>query len=172
MVVPQFNSILKREKKGYCECCLQKYEDLKTHLLSEQHRNFAQSNQYQVVDDIVSNLVFDFVEYERNMPKQKRIKYSVGSLSPVTAKKTKPREHLELQYISQKNFRENKVVQMIKQNFLCKEPQEPEHKFMFISKPTPCHSSELRELEKKTSKYSILNPAENDIKQNFTVTFT
>ncbi|XP_077003867.1 protein DBF4 homolog A isoform X2 [Tamandua tetradactyla] len=156
-----------RKKKGYCECCLQKYEDLETHLLTEQHRNFAQSNQYQVVDDIVSNLVFDFVEYERNMPKQKRIKYSVGSLSPLTAKKTKPREHLELQCISQKDFRENQVVQIIKQNFLCKEPQEPEHKFMFISKPTPCPSSELRELEKKTNKYSILNPAENDIKQNF-----
>lgn len=42
------------------------------HLLSEKHRNFAQSNQYQVVDDIVSKLVFDFVDYERDTPKKKR----------------------------------------------------------------------------------------------------
>uniref|UniRef100_A0A2K6USV6 Protein DBF4 homolog A n=1 Tax=Saimiri boliviensis boliviensis TaxID=39432 RepID=A0A2K6USV6_SAIBB len=74
-----------KKKKGYCECCLQKYEDLETHLLSEQHRNFAQSNRYQVVDDIVSKLVFDFVECEKDTPKKKRIKYNVGSLSPVSA---------------------------------------------------------------------------------------
>ncbi|XP_037692521.1 protein DBF4 homolog A isoform X2 [Choloepus didactylus] len=156
-----------KKKKGYCECCLQKYEDLETHLLSEQHRNFAQSNQYQVVDNIVSKLVFDFVEYERDTPKKKRIKYSVSSLSPVTAK-TKPREHLELQYVSQKDFRENKAGQMIKQNFLCKEIQEPEQKFTFISEPISCPSSELRRLDKKkTNKYSMLNPTENDTNQNF-----
>ncbi|XP_004478142.2 protein DBF4 homolog A isoform X1 [Dasypus novemcinctus] len=158
-----------KKKKGYCECCLQKYEDLETHLLSEQHRNFAQSNKYQVVDDIVSKLVFDFVEYERDMPKKKRIKYSVGSLSPVTTKATKPREHLKLQHISQKALRENKVVQMIKQNFLYKETQEPEQKFTYISERIPCPSSELGGLdEKKTNKDSMLNPAENDIRQNFT----
>ena len=72
MVESPFQLQLKKKKKGYCECCLQKCEDLDSHLLSEQHRNFAQSNHYQVVDDIVSKLVFDFVEYERDTPKKKR----------------------------------------------------------------------------------------------------
>ncbi|XP_047417487.1 protein DBF4 homolog A isoform X2 [Sciurus carolinensis] len=159
-----------KKKKGYCECCLQKYEDLETHLLSEQHRNFAQSNQYQVVDDIVSKLVFDFVEYERDTPKKKRIKYSVGSLSPVSAnvlKKTEPKEKLELQHISQTDFRENSV-QVIKQNFLYEETQEPEHKLVFTSESIPCPSKELRGLnEKMIGECSMLSAAENDIRQNF-----
>uniref|UniRef100_A0A9L0JMQ0 Protein DBF4 homolog A n=1 Tax=Equus asinus TaxID=9793 RepID=A0A9L0JMQ0_EQUAS len=141
------------------------------HLLSEQHRNFAQSNHYQVVDDIVSKLVFDFVEYERDMPKKKRIKYSVGSLSPITPnvlKKSQPKEKLELQHISQKDFRENNV-QVIEQSFLYKETKELEQKFVFISECIPYPSSELRGLhEKTTDKCSVLNPAENDIKDNFT----
>ncbi|XP_062955513.1 protein DBF4 homolog A isoform X2 [Cynocephalus volans] len=160
-----------KKKKGYCECCLQKYEDLETHLLSEQHRNFAQSNQYQVVDDIVSKLVFDFVEYERDTPKKKRIKYSVGSLSPISTnvlKKTEPNEKLELRHISQKDFRGNNI-QVIEQNFLYKETQEPDQKLVFVSEPIPCPSNELRRLnEKTTNKCSTLNLAENDIKENFT----
>ncbi|KAI6050022.1 protein DBF4 homolog A isoform X3 [Marmota monax] len=159
-----------KKKKGYCECCLQKYEDLETHLLSEQHRNFAQSNQYQVVDDIVSKLVFDFVEYERDTPKKKRIKYSVGSLSPVSVnvlKKSEPKEKLELQHISQTDFREN-CAQVIKQNFLYEETQEPEQKLEFISESIPCLSQELRGLnEKMMDECSMLSAAENDIQQNF-----
>nr|XP_045720986.1 protein DBF4 homolog A [Mirounga angustirostris] len=69
--IPIQLQLKEKKKKGYCECCLQKYDDLEAHLLSEQHRNFAQSNHYQVVDDIVSKLIFDFVEYERDMPKKK-----------------------------------------------------------------------------------------------------
>ncbi|XP_008571699.1 PREDICTED: protein DBF4 homolog A, partial [Galeopterus variegatus] len=160
-----------KKKKGYCECCLQKYEDLETHLLSEQHRNFAQSNQYQVVDDIVSKLVFDFVEHERDTPKKKRIKYSVGSLSPVSTnvlKKTESNEKLELRHISQKDFRGNNI-QVIEQNFLYKETQEPDQKRVFVSEPIPCPSNELRQRnEKTTNKCSTLNLAENDIKENFT----
>nr|XP_020042401.1 protein DBF4 homolog A [Castor canadensis] len=160
-----------KKKKGYCECCLQKYEDLEIHLVSEQHRNFAHSNQYQVVDDIVSKLVFDFVEYERDTPKKKRIKYSVGSLSPVSTnilKKTKLKENLELHCISQKDFRENNG-QVIKQSFLYEATQEPKQKLAFISELIPCPSSELRELnEKRINDCSMLHATENDIKQNFT----
>ncbi|XP_019485899.1 PREDICTED: protein DBF4 homolog A isoform X1 [Hipposideros armiger] len=160
-----------KKKKGYCECCLQKYEDLETHLSTEQHRNFAQSNYYQVVDDIVSKLVFDFVEYEREVPKKKRIKYSIGSLSPVTAnvlKKPKPKEKLELQPICQKDFRENNE-QVMEQSFLYKETQKPEQKLVFIPEHIPYPSSELRGLDEKTpNKCSMLNPTENDIKQHFT----
>ncbi|XP_022443897.1 protein DBF4 homolog A isoform X3 [Delphinapterus leucas] len=167
--IPVQLQLKEKKKKGYCECCLQKYEDLDTHLLSEQHRNFAQSNHYQLVDDIVSKLVFDFVEYERDMPKNKRIKYSVGSLSPVTAnvlKKFERKEKMELQHTSQKNSREN--VQVMEHGFLDKETQEPEQKFMSTSEHIPHPSSELRGHDDKTSnKCSMLNPAENDIKENF-----
>ncbi|XP_068406592.1 protein DBF4 homolog A isoform X2 [Eschrichtius robustus] len=167
--IPVQLQLKEKKKKGYCECCLQKYEDLDTHLLSEQHRNFAQSNHYQVVDDIVSKLVFDFVDYERDMPKNKRIKYSVGSLSPITAnvlKKSEPKEKMELQHTSQKHSREN--VQVMEHGFLYKETQEPEQKFMSTSEHIPHLSSELRGHDDKTSnKCSMLNPAENDIKENF-----
>ncbi|XP_053464990.1 protein DBF4 homolog A isoform X1 [Nycticebus coucang] len=159
-----------KKKKGYCECCLLKYEDLETHLVSEQHRNFAQSNQYQVVDDIVSKLVFDFVEYERDTPEKKRIKYSVGSLSPISAsvlKKTEPKEKLELKYVSQKDFRENNI-QVMEQNFLYKETQEPGQKLVFISKSVPSPLNEFRgPNEKMTNKCFLLSPVENDLKQNF-----
>ncbi|XP_032499678.1 protein DBF4 homolog A isoform X4 [Phocoena sinus] len=167
--IPVQLQLKEKKKKGYCECCLQKYEDLDTHLLSEQHRNFAQSNHYQLVDDIVSKLVFDFVEYERDMPKNKRIKYSVGSLSPITAnvlKKFERKEKMELQHTSQKNSREN--VQVMEHGFLDKETQQPEQKFMSTSEHIPHPSSELRGHDDKTSnKCSMLNPAENDIKENF-----
>ncbi|XP_037597263.1 protein DBF4 homolog A isoform X5 [Cebus imitator] len=157
-----------KKKKGYCECCLQKYEDLETHLLSEQHRNFAQSNRYQVVDDIVSKLVFDFVEYEKDTPKKKRIKYSVGSLSANALKKTEQKEKVELQHTSQKDCWKDDI-QAMEQNFLYKETRETEKKPVFISEPDPHPSNELRGLnEKTTNNCSMLNTAENDIRQNFT----
>ncbi|XP_055445998.1 protein DBF4 homolog A isoform X3 [Bubalus kerabau] len=167
--IPVQFQLKEKKKKGYCECCLQKYEDLDIHLLSEQHRNFAQSNHYQVVDDIISKLVFDFVEYERDMPKKKRIKYSVGSLSPIIANVVKRSGTTELKLLhnSQKDSREN--VHMMEQGFLYKESvREPEQKFVSSSEHTLHRSSELRELDDKTShKCSMLNPAENNIKQNF-----
>ncbi|EPY77959.1 hypothetical protein CB1_001149004 [Camelus ferus] len=100
-----------------------------------------------------------------------RIKYNVGSLSPVTTnvlKKSEPKENLELQHTSQKDFRENNV-QVIEQSFLYKETQEPEQKLVSTSEHISHPSSELRGLDEKTSsKCSMLNPAENDIQQNFT----
>ncbi|KAM5302672.1 protein DBF4 homolog A isoform 2-T2 [Glossophaga mutica] len=169
--IPIQLQLKEKKKKGYCECCLQKYEDLETHLLTEEHRNFAQSNQYQVVDNIISKLVFDFVEYERGMPKKKRLKCSLGSFSPVTAnilKKSQPKEKLELQPTSQKDFRENNV-QVIEQSFQYKETQQPEEKLVFTSEHITYPSNELRELDEKTNnECSMLNPADNDIKHNFT----
>ncbi|XP_036922012.1 protein DBF4 homolog A isoform X2 [Sturnira hondurensis] len=169
--IPIQLQLKEKKKKGYCECCLQKYEDLETHLLTEEHRHFAQSNHYQVVDNIISKLVFDFVEYERGMPKKKRLKCSLGPFSPVTAnilKKSQPKEKLELQPTSQKDFRENNVL-VIKQSFQYKETQQPEEKLVFTSEHIPYPSNELRELdEKTTNKCSMLNPVENDIKHNFT----
>nr|XP_025874472.1 protein DBF4 homolog A [Vulpes vulpes] len=135
--IPVQLQLKEKKKKGYCECCLQKYEDLET-----------------------VNVILYL-----------GIKYSIGSLSPITAsvlRKSEPREKLELQHISQKDFKENNV-QVIEQRFLYKEIQEPEQKFVSISECVPSPSSELRRLDEKvTSKCSTFNPAENDIGQNFT----
>ncbi|XP_054420567.1 protein DBF4 homolog A [Pteronotus mesoamericanus] len=169
--IPIQLQLKEKKKKGYCECCLQKYEDLETHLLTEPHRNFAQSNHYQVVDDIISKLVFDFVEYEKGMPKKKRLKCSVGSFSPITAnilKKPEPKEKLELQLISQKDFRENNT-QVIEQSFQHKETQQPEEKCAFISEHITYPSNETRGLDEKTAnKCSMINPADSDTEHNFT----
>ncbi|XP_074691142.1 protein DBF4 homolog A isoform X1 [Strix aluco] len=96
-----------KKKRGYCECCGKKYEDLQTHLESEQHRNFAQSTQYQVVDDIISKFVYDFVEYKDDAEKLKRTKCSTGYFSPIIGKITRPdelKERLKKQRISLKSY--------------------------------------------------------------------
>ncbi|KYO26625.1 DBF4-like protein A isoform C [Alligator mississippiensis] len=77
-----------KRKRGYCECCVKKFEDLQTHLESEQHQNFAQSTQYKVVDDIISKFVYDFVEYGNETQKSKRTKCSMGCFSPTTGSVT------------------------------------------------------------------------------------
>ncbi|XP_061202070.1 protein DBF4 homolog A isoform X2 [Neopsephotus bourkii] len=95
-----------KKRRGYCECCGKKYEDLQTHLESEQHRNFAQSTQYQVVDDIISKFVYKFVEYKDD-EKIKRTKCSTGCFSPTTGKISRPdelKERLKKQRISLKSY--------------------------------------------------------------------
>ncbi|XP_033020834.1 protein DBF4 homolog A [Lacerta agilis] len=75
-----------KKRKGYCECCLKKYDDLQIHVESEQHQNFAQSSHYQVVDDIISKFSCNFVEL--STPKIKRRKCSVGQFAPLMGTKT------------------------------------------------------------------------------------
>lgn len=155
-----------KRKKGYCECCLQKYEDLETHLLSEKHRNFAQSNQYQVVDDIVSKLVFDFVEYERDTPKKKRIRYSVGSLSSVSAnilKSTERKETLPLEPSFQKDAGESDG-QLLGQSSQCEEAQRPEEKLVLSSEPTSHSSAGWKGCDGKP--VSMLTASEPNLKQD------
>ncbi|XP_049995821.1 protein DBF4 homolog A isoform X2 [Alexandromys fortis] len=157
-----------KRKKGYCECCLQKYEDLETHLLSEKHRNFAQSNQYQVVDDIVSKLVFEFVDYERDTPKKKRIKYSTGSLSSVSQnvlKNTEPKETLQLEPIFQKDMGESSG-QLLKQDFQCEKTQKPEQKLVSASEPVSCSSAGVEGCDGK--RVSMLHASDPDLRQDFT----
>ncbi|XP_061443651.1 protein DBF4 homolog A [Rhineura floridana] len=77
-----------KKRKGYCECCLKKYDDLQAHVESEQHKNFAQSSHYHVVDDIVSKFPCDFVELRENTPKIKRRKCSVGQFAPLIGTRT------------------------------------------------------------------------------------
>ncbi|XP_078519717.1 protein DBF4 homolog A [Lissotriton helveticus] len=70
-----------RKKKGYCECCLKKYEDLQSHVESEEHRTFAESDQYQVVDDVIFKFPYDFVECRND--KIKRMKCSTSTNIPI-----------------------------------------------------------------------------------------
>ncbi|XP_043923459.1 protein DBF4 homolog A [Protopterus annectens] len=65
----------KKKKKGYCECCIVKYDDLALHLKGEQHRKFAEGSQYQVVDNVISQLMHNFLGYKNDI---KRPKYSAG----------------------------------------------------------------------------------------------
>ncbi|XP_038567400.1 protein DBF4 homolog A [Micropterus salmoides] len=68
-----------RDKKrgGYCECCMIKYENIKTHLQSERHKAFSKSNKYLVVDKLVSTLHCNFIHIRTQV---KRPKCSVSSI--------------------------------------------------------------------------------------------
>uniref|UniRef100_A0A8C6XE25 Protein DBF4 homolog A n=1 Tax=Naja naja TaxID=35670 RepID=A0A8C6XE25_NAJNA len=84
-----------KRRKGYCECCMKKYEDLQAHVESEQHQTFAKSSQYQVVDDIISKLSCHFLELRENTPKFKRRKCNVGQFaSLIGTKKDELKERL------------------------------------------------------------------------------
>ncbi|XP_026865272.2 LOW QUALITY PROTEIN: protein DBF4 homolog A [Electrophorus electricus] len=65
-----------RRKGGYCECCMVKYEGLKAHLQSEQHLAFSKSEEYLVVDKVISGLTCDLIRIRT--PRQ-RAKFSVSS---------------------------------------------------------------------------------------------
>ncbi|NXN74656.1 DBF4A protein, partial [Himantopus himantopus] len=147
-----------KKKRGYCECCGKKYEDLQTHLESEQHRNFAQSTQYQVVDDIISKFIYEFVEYKDDAKKIKRTKCSTGYFSPIIGKITRPdelKERLKKQRISLKSYSwKDTAMRALK---LDRQPAEVQPNAVPI--PTPvsgsvcsvlhCHLSQPSELKSK-----------------------
>uniref|UniRef100_A0A3Q4MFH4 Protein DBF4 homolog A n=1 Tax=Neolamprologus brichardi TaxID=32507 RepID=A0A3Q4MFH4_NEOBR len=56
-------SLKNREKKrgGYCECCMIKYNQLTMHLQSESHRAFSKSDEYLLVDRLISTLNHNFM---------------------------------------------------------------------------------------------------------------
>ncbi|KAJ8411624.1 hypothetical protein AAFF_G00164320 [Aldrovandia affinis] len=66
-----------KKRGGYCECCAVKYENMKAHLSSEQHKDFSRSDEYHVVDTATSELACHLVEI-RQPPK--RPKCSVSSV--------------------------------------------------------------------------------------------
>ncbi|NWV17702.1 DBF4A protein, partial [Origma solitaria] len=148
-----------KKRRGYCECCGKKYEDLQTHLESERHRNFAQSTQYKVVDDIISKLVYEFVAYkDDDTGNIKRIKCSTGYFSPIIGKITRPdelKERLKKQRISLKTYSwKDTAMQALK---LDRQPAEVQPNSVPI--PTPvsasvcsvlyCHPSQPSELKSK-----------------------
>ncbi|NXQ13780.1 DBF4A protein, partial [Peucedramus taeniatus] len=149
-----------KKKRGYCECCGKKYEDLQTHLESERHRNFAQSTQYKVVDDIISKLVYEFVAYkdDDDTGKIKRTKCSIGYFSPIIGKITRPdelKERLKKQRIALRTYSwKDTAMQALK---LDCQPAEVQPNSVPI--PTPvslsvcsvlyCHPSQPSELKSK-----------------------
>ncbi|NXL12482.1 DBF4A protein, partial [Mesembrinibis cayennensis] len=147
-----------KKKRGYCECCGKKYEDLQTHLESEQHQNFAQSTQYQVVDDIISKFVFEFVAYIDDEKKIKRTKCSTGYFSPIIGKITRPdelKERLKKQRISLKSYSwKDTGMRALK---LDRQPAEVQPNSVPIPTPVPgsvcsvlyCHLSQPSELKSK-----------------------
>ncbi|NXV44557.1 DBF4A protein, partial [Uria aalge] len=147
-----------KKKRGYCECCGKKYEDLQTHLESEQHRNFAQSTQYQVVDNIISKFVYEFVEYKDDAKKIKRTKCSTGYFSPMIGKITRPdelKERLKKQRVSLKSYLwKDTAMRALK---LDRQPAEVQPNSMPIPTPVPgsvcsvlyCHQSQPSELKSR-----------------------
>ncbi|XP_072507696.1 protein DBF4 homolog A isoform X3 [Notamacropus eugenii] len=157
------------KKKGYCECCSQRYEALQAHLLSEQHRNFAQSTQYQVVDDIISRLVYDFVEYNSNI--SRRVKCNVGSFAPIIGNtRNEPDKQLELHRVSLNDSQGNATQQVIKQDFQYQESRDPSLKVAFSSEPinsfascSPCPYNSTSKLGEHfdSRKSYVINPVKN-----------
>ncbi|GLD63651.1 protein DBF4 homolog A [Lates japonicus] len=72
-----------RDKKrgGYCECCMIKYENLKTHLQSERHKAFSKSDEYLVVDRQVSTLHCSFIDIRTKVKRVTRAN-SMDQISP------------------------------------------------------------------------------------------
>ncbi|NXF03045.1 DBF4A protein, partial [Smithornis capensis] len=146
-----------KKKRGYCECCGKKYEDLETHLESERHRNFAQSTQYKVVDNIISKLVYEFVAYKDDTTKI-RTKCSTGYFSPIIGKITRPdelKERLKKQRISLKTYSwKDTAMQALKLDL---QPADTEPRSVPIPAPIPasvcsilcCHPSQPSELKSK-----------------------
>ncbi|XP_073438013.1 protein DBF4 homolog A isoform X2 [Dendrobates tinctorius] len=73
-----------RKRQGYCECCLQKYEDLTTHLGSQQHVNYGLGPYYQDVDNIITSFEFDFIDWSTLRPELQgpRLHITAGIDSP------------------------------------------------------------------------------------------
>ncbi|XP_041648342.1 protein DBF4 homolog A [Cheilinus undulatus] len=86
-----------RDKKrgGYCECCLIKYENLTSHLQSDRHKAFSKSEEYLVVDRLVSALPCSLIHMK---PQVKRPKCSVSSVlvTPGPCGKTEQRHKRDL----------------------------------------------------------------------------
>ncbi|KAM6421879.1 protein DBF4 homolog A [Rhynochetos jubatus] len=146
-----------KRRRGYCECCGKKYEDLQTHLESEQHQNFAQSTQYQVVDNIISKFVYEFVEYKEDGKEIKRTKCSTGYFSPLIGKTARPdelKEKLKKQRISLTSYLWKDTAMRALQ--LDRQPAELQPNSVPV--PTPvsgsvcsvlCHLSQPSELKSK-----------------------
>ncbi|XP_053744292.1 protein DBF4 homolog A [Synchiropus splendidus] len=60
-----------RNRAGWCECCMTKYENLATHLQSERHKDFSKSDNYLVVDKLISAMHCCFLDLRSDVKRSK-----------------------------------------------------------------------------------------------------
>ncbi|KAL7976563.1 hypothetical protein Chor_008512 [Crotalus horridus] len=162
-----------KRRKGYCECCMKKYEDLHAHVESEQHQTFAKSSQYQVVDDIISKFSCDFLELRENTPKVKRRKCNVGQFAPlIGTKKNELKERLMRQDIPLRWYsRESIAMETLKEGSEHIDEYAKSTQNHFTSEPscsvysyhTLCSSETSRKLNGNTEKNRI--PKHSNLKE-------
>ncbi|XP_067863108.1 protein DBF4 homolog A-like isoform X3 [Heptranchias perlo] len=99
-------TLKEKKKKGYCECCMMKYEDLKIHLKSEHHKKFSESSEFNVVDKIISQFDCDFVELQRE--KVKRTKCYIGVNTQAFTKISIAEKHAEFRRPHKEHVEENR----------------------------------------------------------------
>ncbi|XP_068179979.1 protein DBF4 homolog A [Antennarius striatus] len=94
-----------RDKKrgGYCECCQIKYENVTTHLQTACHKAFAKSDEYFVVDKLVSSMHCDFLQIRSQV---KRQKCSISSVLIAPGPCRKPSERKKQDIDSPEVFKE------------------------------------------------------------------
>ncbi|KGL84066.1 Protein DBF4 A [Tinamus guttatus] len=163
-----------KKKRGYCECCGKKYEDLQSHLESEQHRSFAQSTQYHVVDEIISKFAYEFVQYKDDAKVIERTKCSSGYFSPIIGKVAKPdelKERLKRQCFSLKsNSWKDSTMQVLKVDHW---PTEVHSNSMPVPPPPSgyassvlhCHLSQLSEAKGKLRNNVENSKTDSNIKE-------
>ncbi|XP_070623104.1 protein DBF4 homolog A [Erythrolamprus reginae] len=154
-----------KRRKGYCECCMKKYDDLHVHVKSEQHQTFAKSSQYQVVDDIISKFSCDFLELRENTPKVKRRKCNVGQFSPLAGtKKDELKERVMMRDIPLRWYsRESMAMETLKEGSEHIDGYTKSTQNHFTSEPscsvcslnTFCSSETSRKLNGNTEKIRI-----------------
>ncbi|XP_015213429.2 protein DBF4 homolog A [Lepisosteus oculatus] len=97
-----------KKKRGYCECCVVKYENLKAHLSSERHKAFSTSDEYFVVDKVTSELVCDFVEIQNE--KGERCSSATYSHASASAKTLDQRRKMHIDVDKCSNIEEASIL--------------------------------------------------------------
>ncbi|XP_053323633.1 protein DBF4 homolog A [Spea bombifrons] len=127
-----------QKKKGYCECCLKKYEDLESHILSQQHKNFAKGTHYQDVDKLTSAFEFDFVDWSKSRNETKSMGMWISAKDP----RRKEPEIDQIKFISQRNHSQSMEVAIV-QEIHSKEQPAVVHptKTICYTEPVPSFTS-------------------------------
>ncbi|XP_072268900.1 protein DBF4 homolog A isoform X1 [Pyxicephalus adspersus] len=73
-----------QEKGGYCECCLEKYDNLLVHVISRKHKKYANGPNYKDVDELISMFNCDLVDWS---VKIQEVKSLVPTLNPLWKEK-------------------------------------------------------------------------------------
>ncbi|XP_030012877.1 protein DBF4 homolog A [Sphaeramia orbicularis] len=80
-----------KNRQGFCECCELTYDNLTTHLQSERHKAFSKSDEYLVVDRLVSNMHCNLIHIKSKMKSKPKCSVSSVVISPGPCGKTKPK---------------------------------------------------------------------------------